>query len=268
MLKYRMSALNEYETCPYKCMETYGKIGEEPNQSEGNFYSHVGTILHECFEHYGREQIEGRFCSIGDLMQILNAKMVDFPYPYPSGNLKPFEWNELMREQLVWTYENHLLNTQFHDVEHKFDDLKLLDTTDLCFSGTIDVIRKNDRGYVLEDYKTGRVYTKKEIQSNMQSCIYALACKEMFGELPYKFRFIFTKFKKVIEIDITPEQINRALNRINLNIERIEKGLFEPNTSNQYFCKNFCNSETCPSKKKKKKEEEYTDVSTGWGGVK
>ena len=257
MIKLRMTQLNDYERCPYLCKVNWGAVGElgkvDLEGSSTNKYAQYGIIFHEVMEISGLAKMEGVVIPLESLHEELDKKLLEFDLSLVESEEEHLEWSKSLHEQLDWAYHNCSLETDnVIGVEHSFllDDL-IEDC--LPFSGTIDRIIGNleKKEVALCDFKTGKVYTKKELSNNIQATVYSLAFYKMFGFMPEEFRFYFTKHKKVKVIKITPDFIKRGVERILVNWYNINNGDFSPNTSNKYFCKNFCSiNKECPTRKR------------------
>lgn len=264
MILLRQSILNDYETCPYLAKLNWGEHGEKglkDTEDVKNKYAEVGIIFHEVMEWAGRNNIEGKRYTPEDLHILIDALInaVDVTLFKDTEEIEMYRVS--LHEQVNWALNNlAIMEIKPIDVEWEF-------TFDNMFEGCIEFNGTVDRVYgtlatkdvILGDYKTGKPYTKKELASNMQACIYSLAFFREYGFLPKAFEFYFTKAKKVKKIMITPEFLKAASERILSNWYRMKTGDFEPDNSNPYFCKNFCNVKNkCPKFKKR---------GNGWDNV-
>ena len=267
MKKIRMTILKDYETCPYMCKINWGEEGAlgkvDKEGSSTNKYAEFGVIFHEVMEQHALAKMEGTVLPVEALHQLLEDKLKTFDMELVKDEQEFEDWRISLHEQIDWGYEKAgLAYFNVIGAEVTFDQVELFPGV-LPFSGTIDRIVGDleKKEVALEDWKTGKVYTKKELSSNIQATVYALAFYKQFGFLPEEFRFYFTKHKKVKKIMITPEFIQKGTERILLNWYKIHNGEFNPNTSNKYFCKNFCAvAKECPTQKRVKVE--------GWDMVK
>lgn len=252
MYELRQSILKDYELCTFLGEDNWGKpnsTGRCDTEDLTNKYAMTGIIFHEVCEEWGRCKMLGENLSLDYLHSMLDEKIDTLDETLFTGVEEIENYRISLHEQLEWTYVNCLFNEVTPlAVELKFSGLQLFEGL-LPFCGTIDRVIGNieTKNVTLEDYKTGKVYTKKELSSNMQACIYSLAFYNQFGFLPKEFVFYFTKHKKIKRIFITEEFIKESTNRILLLWGRIINSNGEADGSNAYFCKNFCSSlDNCP----------------------
>lgn len=265
MLTIRQSMLGSYKKCPYKCYLEWGDIGSsgkyELEESVGNKYSRTGIAFHEVMEYAGNCMINNKSFTLDELLKLMGEKFDEIPTDMFDDEKDVLERKKSMFEQVVWTYENILQSKNFLKVENNFE-VKNMYADMPPFTGTMDVIsgKLEEQDVVIMDYKTGKVYTKNELNNNIQACIYSMAFYNEYGFLPKEFIFIFTKHQKIKRVPITLDFINRVSSDIVKMIVQIKNNEFEPNTSNKYFCKNFCEFYyECPKFKKTNK--------TGWDAV-
>lgn len=265
MLKIRQSMLASYSKCPYKCFLEWGEVGEqgkcETEESVGNKYNRTGIAFHEVMEYAGNKIIQGESITLFELIEEMIKQFDTIPTEMFDDEEDLKTRRESMVEQIEWTYENILQSKNFLKVECNFE-VKNMFPEMPPFTGTIDVVsgKLKEQDVVLMDYKTGKVYTKNELNNNIQACIYSMAFYAEYGFLPKEFVFIFTKFKKIKRVPITLEYINRVSAEIVRIMYEIKNKNFEPNTKNKFFCKNFCEFYTeCPGHKKSNKQ--------GWDAV-
>lgn len=256
MYKLRQSALGDYERCSFLGADLWGTIGNpEVNKSDQvrNKYNETGIIFHEVMEYWGVNAIKGNRCSLEELHELLESKMQESPEEYYDVGEKE-KYIESLHEQLEWAWEQCLLDTLTPiGVEVTFDISDVIEGV-IPVTGTIDRISGDlkNKQVRLEDYKTGKVYTKKELSSNMQACLYSLAFYKQFGFLPEEFVFYFTKFKKIKVVKITPDFLKEGMARILAVYQKIKDGDTKPDNTNRYFCNHFCESKKrCPLFQKK-----------------
>lgn len=252
MLTVRQSSLNTFEKCMWKGFVEYGNIGQTGKSDEEeltNKYARVGIVFHEVMEHWGLNKMEGKSVKLTELHELLDSKLNNEDKTLFKNDEEIETFRNSLHEQLDWCYEKCICDTVSPlGVEVTFSLDNLLPGF-LTTTGTIDRIDGNmkNKEIRLGDYKTGKVYTKKELSNNIQATLYSLAFYKMFGFLPKAFDFYFTKHKKVKTIQITPEFLKRGTERILDIWFKIEQGEFKPTCKNKYFCKNFCDSiKECP----------------------
>ncbi|MGL4774517.1 MAG: PD-(D/E)XK nuclease family protein [Clostridium sp.] len=266
----RQSILGDFEKCCFLGEYKWGKVGSKSRADEEEFtnkYAMVGIVFHELCELLGKKMIEEDLPYVMDSQNshlMLTEKFNDIPVELFKDEQERANFHISLHEQLDWAYENCLLDkVKPLAVEFEFDKLNIFEGL-LPFNGVVDRIIGNldEKRVFLEDYKTGRVYTKKELESNVQATIYSLAFYSLFGFLPEEFVFYFTKHKKIKRIKITPDFIERGTNRILEIWKRINDGDGEPDCKNTYFCSHFCDCyEECP-KFNKKATKSWDSVNT------
>lgn len=266
MLTVRQSSLNCFEKCMYKGYNEFGdvgSIGKADEQELTNKYARIGIIFHETMEIWGNNKMEGKSVNLETLHKILNDKL-DCEDKSLFENEEEIEnYRVSLHEQLDWTYEKCLCDTVTPlGVEVTFSLDNLLPDFITC-TGTIDRIDGDmtTKEIRLGDYKTGKVYTKKELSNNIQATLYSLAFYKMFGFLPKAFDFYFTKHKKVKTVMITPEFLKNGTERILDIWYKILQKDFRPTCENKYFCKNFCDSyKECPKYSKVKLNNNWDNI--------
>ena len=169
------------------------------------------------------------------------------------------KFRDSLEKQLDWIYGD-LLGTPLA-VEEKFENEELIEGLP-GFSGTMDRIdgTVESRILTLKDYKTGKVYTKKQLANNIQATIYSLYVKKKYGFYPSHFVFLFSKFKKEKTVFITEDYINQNTEYIKEIWNNILNQNFNPlHNRSKFFCNNFCNYKpNCIA---------YTKVPKGWENV-
>lgn len=259
MQKIRQSALNDAERCLYMCNEIWGALGSPETKKEDqdrNKYNETGILFHEVMEYWGKCRIEGTPITLENLHALMDDKMNTSLDEYYDTLDEKEMYRVSLHEQIDWTWDN--ANLAFLvpiGVEVTFDLSDLIEGI-VPVTGTIDRISGDleQKRIILEDYKTGRVYTKKELASNMQATLYSLAFYKQFGFMPEEFIFYFTKHKKIKSVKITPDFLKAGMERILSVYFKIAEGTNEPNKdkSVKYFCNHFCSVKPkCPLFKKR-----------------
>lgn len=259
MEKLRQSALNAFEKCAFMGNDIWGAVGSPEQRKEDqdrNKYNETGILFHEVMEYWGVSRMNNVPVTLDDLHKIMDDKMNTSPLELYDTPEERETYRTSLHEQIDWTWDNALLETlRPIGVEVTFDLTDLIEGV-IPVTGTIDRISGNleQKSVVLEDYKTGKVYTKKELKSNMQATLYSLAFYKQFGFLPEAFIFYFTKHKKIKRVNITPEFLKDGMERILTVYYKMAQGDVEPNKdkSIKYFCNHFCTVKPkCPLFKKR-----------------
>jgi hypothetical protein len=253
MLVLRQSILGDWEQCPRICYKNWGNYGElgqcEAQREEySNKYTSTGIALHEAMEWQGLELKGGRKPTRLELHDILDVRFGKIPDNVFEDDNDKESFYDSAHEQIDWLYENFKEMTPLL-VEFNFTVDELFPGSPK-FNGTVDRVDGNifTKDVHLGDYKSGKVFTRKELASNVQATIYALAWEKMYGFRPETFTFYFSKFGKIKEIQITDEFIEAGLERIKSNWLHIMNGDFDPPTRpNKWFCDHFCKHKAdCP----------------------
>lgn len=271
MREIRQSILGNYEKCPRLCWEKWGSYGEaEPTHQSGDDddglgskYAGTGIKFHEVMEAWGMSQIAGTELEASRLHDMMDVKFAELDKSIFTDEYESETFYNSLHEGVDWAYDK-LVNTVPIAVEWNFRFDDLIPELPTC-TGTVDRIQGSMVAHDVDliDFKTGALYTKKELSNNIQATMYALAFEKQFGFLPKRFLFYFTKHRRIKEIMITPLFLEAGKARIMANWIKIQTGHFEPNRSKDiwYFCKNFCDSTTCSKKKRFKQKPK------GWEGV-
>lgn len=266
IISLRQTILNDYMTCSYKCFKGWGNVGElgkyniEP--SPQNKYSACGIALHEVMEFAGRSILDNNVRPTLDaLIYMIEEKLYALPIEMFESEIDREEWRRNLLEQIDYLYESKLMSSNFIDVEHDFTIENMFEGMP-PFTGTIDVIEGNleAKDVTISDYKTGKKYTKKQVQNSIQACLYSLAFHHKYGFLPKEFTFIFSKTKRTMSVPITFDFITRVSAEIVRIVTEMRNGHFEPNCDSKFFCSHFCEFyDECPRFKRNDKQ--------GWDAV-
>ena len=266
MITIRQTILNDYLKCAYKCFKGWGDVGElgkfEKEQSPQSKYSSCGIVVHEVMEYAGRSIINKNVRpTLEELAKMTEDKLYKLPLELFENEEEREEWRRSLLEQIEWLYEQTLMSNSIIDVEHNFSIDNMFEGMP-PFTGQIDRIEGNleAKDVSILDYKTGRKYTKKQVQNSIQACIYSIAFYKKYNFLPKEFIFIFSKTKRIMKVPITLEFINRVSSEIVRIVTEMRNGHFDTNCDSKFFCNNFCDFRTeCPRYKRTKTQ--------GWDAV-
>lgn len=101
--------------------------------------------------------------------------------------------------------------------------------------GFIDLVIRTEQGIIVIDHKSGKtLYTKEKLNSNLQFPIYAMHILKMFGELPYKCIYNFTRLAKAQEVVIDNNRIEEAKKLITVTL--VEMSTLKNDASPSYLC--------------------------------
>ena len=252
MKRFSVSCLGTYETCGYKCLRQYNKLGEDKLEDDKNFYGEFGALMHDLFDRYYKDNLTRE-----QMSDMFFNRVLDMECEFPDG--KKEKYLTEAQEQFDYFYEKYAIMNPIA-TEMEFDEF-YIDGVPLHFKGFIDRIDGSieEEEVTLADYKTGSSskFTKRELNDNIQATVYALWFKKEYGFYPKRFIFIFTKERKTKEIEINEAFIERGLQRIKRITNAIQEGIFLPVAKGgKYFCKNFCKYfDECPK---------YIKSNDGW----
>lgn len=255
MITIRQSCIGAYETCPFLFSEQYKPFGQEPEYNDDeaptNKYALTGIKFHEVMECWGNSAMNNVRMSNKDMHTLLDCKLAEIPSMHYDNEIDEMAFKDSLHEQLDWIYDTHC-DIKPLAVEHNFLIEDLIAGLP-PFTGTIDCIEGNieHKDVDIIDYKTGKVYTRLEMKSNVQATIYSLYFFKKYGFFPKNFVFYFTKHKKRKEIPITMEFMENGMDRIqNVWAHIVNNDFNAPMNPNKWFCKNACQSTKCKYKQK------------------
>lgn len=133
-------------------------------------------------------------------------------------------------------------------VEHRFSiTLKALP---MPITGVIDRIREEDDGaLVITDYKTGSPYSNKDLKTNKQLTLYAIACKMSYGEWPGAVEYYFLKTDDRIQVRRGKQHVLDLIQTCRQVLKGMKKGSFRQHCEDKWWCGNICGygiSGLCP----------------------
>lgn len=263
MKSIRQTILNDYKTCAFMCLSNWGEHGEETERKDtGNKYSEVGLVVHEVMEGWTNSNCPEE---VSNFHVLADEKLNQVPKELFKDSEEIEMYRNSIHEQLDWLFEQTKSSEIIgSEVSFECEPSSLMTEIDLPITGTIDRIDGNieQKRAVIIDYKTGKAYTKKSLKTNVQALLYSMAFHKMYGFLPEKFIFYFSKKRKKMIIYITPEFLKEAGNEVLSIWFNITQGNFAPTCKNAFFCKNFCKSKgECPKYKPQK------EMKQGWANL-
>lgn len=270
ILKLSNSAMDRFTQCPRSFYWDYIAKDKPPRDKVRDFYAHYGTLIHFLVEMYPRTQnhentydwkpnnleknkhkaqIEQHLDSFGN--QIMDNKIVlDVPKMISIfDNLFPlieFE-NEKTKQEYYMQGVNFIETIPDIGWEHVIGLEQYfridLENGVVPITGVIDKVERDEKGLIVTDYKTSKPYSADAISKKNQLPLYGMACYFLYGEVPYKYRYHFTRFNKTVEVEIPMERLTDVKNAIRfkyaqmLSFEKL--GQF-PTIYNDFFCRSFC----------------------------
>lgn len=271
ILKLSNSAIDRFTTCPKSFYWDYISKDAPPKGKVRDFYGHYGTLMHFFAEMYPRTNIKhetGFDFKPTDMSKVVfKAELEQTLDDYA---------NQLMEKKIVLDTEKMLAiyNQLFPLIDFESEKLSqeyyvqgvnyietLADASwdkvigleqyfriDLGngvvpITGVIDKIERDEHGIVVTDYKTSKPYTPSAIMQKNQLPLYGIACYALYGEFPYKYRYDFMRYGKVVEVEIPRERLDAVAKGIAFKYAQMlsfERAGTFPATYDGFFCKSFC----------------------------
>jgi len=232
--------IDDYLTCPLKYK--YVNILRVPIMEHHTVI--YGRAMHDAVSKYFQFKLSGKKMALADL---LNAFKESFD---PQGFLGIRHQEERFRvgeEALIKFFkEEELRDSQPQFIEKEFsfifDDNKI--------TGRFDRVDREKDGAVIMDFKTSGIKTKKDAdkraKESMQLTLYALAYKNIFGELPKRAELYFLESGIVGSKQVTEDDLEEVKEKINLVASGIRQHNFQA-TPNYMGCTYCAYNQICPS---------------------
>ena len=150
----------------------------------------IGAAVHAVLEQMAKRRINGESTSEEQALDLLKKH---WRYDGFDSEKRLKEGQDaaanMIREFMKWDQEAAARGAEIVGVEQEFK----MDMDGFKFIGKMDRVDRESNGrYVVTDYKTGKTPTKKsDIVHDVQMNLYALAAKEIYGELPDKTAQLF-----------------------------------------------------------------------------
>lgn len=268
------SALDRLSQCPLSYYHAY--INPERPAKEGvtDYYANYGTLIHFFAEMYPRtnyhwdlewvdnkedeeDTIDNILKSYGniivnerislDVKQMLAIYDELFPminFPKEETREEYYEQGKKFIEQLPSMDWSKVIGLE------KYFKVELDGVSDPV-TGVIDKVERDENGIIVTDYKTSKPYSENAILQKNQLPLYGIACYFLYGEFPYKYRYHFVRFDKIVEVEISEERLKQVVNIIRFKnmqvLSYLKQGKF-PAQYMEFYCKNFCGySRLCPA---------------------
>jgi hypothetical protein len=200
-----------------------------------DWYAAYGSLVHEILEKLAR----GTF-------QVWEAQVTydkEFPMCLIPDKQRPDYY--IAGKAAIERKAEELSQLRIIGVEREFNFM--LDFAIPPQHGFIDLVYEDDRGLVVRDYKSSRVYDGSLMKKQMQPHVYPLAVKELYGHYPYKFEFDFIRFDEIKSVLIDENFIKLGEIKIRNYWNKIQKSEF-PATYSPFYCNNFCEYRSvCPT---------------------
>jgi DNA helicase-2/ATP-dependent DNA helicase PcrA len=213
------SQINTYEECPlgYKLGCIY-KIPAKPQP-----YFSFGTSIHLALRRFFEEVLEDRNPSLDDLLGLYNEYWEKDGYI-----LKAQEeaYRAQGKECLAAVYARHRASEiKPLQLEWKFT----LPVGPHFVHGYIDRIDPtSEGGCEVLDYKTGKSQAQKDVDTDLQLSLYALAVKECLGLVPERLSLYFLSSDEIVSSCRTDEQLEEVRSRVQSVADMILARKFDP----------------------------------------
>lgn len=242
------SQLETFLQCPRKWMFKYLLNKGESVSTES---TELGTQVHACLEEYCSSVQKGMRIEVAEAVQLMESKL-------NSRRIKFVENDEEIQQVHIDMIKNI--------VKRKSPLGKLLDECDVIgqeiefkylfelpfeimfgkskykevvINGFIDlVLQHKETGdiYVIDHKTSKKKFDAKKIRENLQLPIYSLVIKEMFGKLPKRTMYYFSRFDEIQEtipiVDTGKEKIieyykNKKVKNIGKDVQEINNILID-----------------------------------------
>jgi DNA helicase-2/ATP-dependent DNA helicase PcrA len=226
-LEFSASQFNTYERCPriYQYRYIY-KIPGKPKP-----YFDFGSTVHMVIEELTNRIRDGQIVDKQIASEILKRMW------NPKGFESKLEEKKSLQEISVilehFLEETRGTGRQILDLEKKFT----IYIDDYLVNGVIDRIDSDGNDYVIIDYKTSREsFGPKKASEDIQLVLYSLAVQKLYGRTPKLVGWWFLRQNKKIMVQITIENIEILIKKMNKIVESIRKSDFHPEPG--WICKN------------------------------
>ena len=240
-MTWSFSRLSSFDQCPY---EWYLKYIEEAEQYNSGFFSSFGGFCHEILEAWLK----------GEHKTYELAEMFVSGYDEAIPNAEDYSWNDgyfdsgaYFFTEGIETLSSYLNGKIVCGVE------KEIHTTinDKPFIGYIDVLLRDNNGYIIVDHKSSKYPLKKNGEPlkgsenkwqnyKRQLYLYAKAIYEETGLYPTRLCWNFFRDGMIYEIPFNMNDYQEALNWAEETIEKIySERKYEPNPD-MFYCANLC----------------------------
>jgi DNA helicase-2/ATP-dependent DNA helicase PcrA len=210
---FSVSQFVSYKQCPR--LYQYRHVMKIPEKSR--YYFDFGSTVHNIAEQLTRMQKEGQ--PVNEI--VANALLEKFwnPKGYKTKLDADRDHAEAKKILKVFIEEQNKNTSEILDIERWFETA----IGDVRLRGRIDRIDKDATGLTIIDYKTSKtVPSQNELKKDMQLLVYALAVKDIYGNIreeQIKVGEWFLRSNK--KVFFTPEK--EAINAIQTEIQEITK---------------------------------------------
>lgn len=213
------SQIEMFEQCAYKWYLTYLQGNRKHVKAEA---LDLGSSVHETLEDYFNMEKIGMKVELAEMIDILDMNMdkYDIPFASEENRLMAIKQHHTMIQKLFDGSSKLSQAIQGCEVvacEQDFQlEVKLPFTvmfnneryTSVYIIGSIDFIVKDENDdYIVVDYKSGKkVFDNTKLKHNLQLPIYSLVVKELFGKLPKRTMYYFTRLDEIQDVELIAEK--------------------------------------------------------------
>ncbi len=211
------SRLSVYQTCPLKYKYMYIlNIPTPPNHALS-----FGITIHDTLREFHTKLLFGDM-TLEELYEIYKKNWQPLGYLDNEHQHARFESGKALLQK--YYEKNKGITVRPLELEKSFT----LQLGGVKFFGRIDRIDPcEDGGVEIIDYKTGGVKTQKQVDSDEQVALYAIAAKEALGLNPTKLTYNFIEGDEIVTTLRTEEQLEATKQQVKETVEQIRKGNFE-----------------------------------------
>lgn len=236
---FSYSQLSTFESCPRQYQYQY--IYKIPQPTNGNlsFGSSMHNTLQEYYKLVGQSKQASLFeqfdtdLSLDRLLQIYEDKWIDLGYE----SRQHMELRKARGKEIL---------TQFYEkFKHDIPKIKYLEKGfrlkigDYTLSGRVDRADKQEDGTLeIIDYKSGKTRTQKQVDSDLQLMIYALAARDCLGIPASLLTLYFLDDNEAVSTKPTEEKMEKAKDKIIELANLVNESDFTP-TPSSFVCQ-FC----------------------------
>lgn len=218
---YSFSRLNSFWECSLAFKYNY----EDNLEGEANFFNEMGSLCHIVLELYDR------------------GKITDPLKAFQTGYVKRVrDHEEEWHENWYLDCYKFFRDWKGHDNESIWIEEHGLHDFGFKFQGYVDRMYKDDRGYIIQDYKISKPFAKKDRKAKTrQLYLYSSFVKERFGEFPACLSFFHFRQNKVVEIEFNHKDYLEAVDWATECVRKIEeKEDHWTKDGYDYFCQAVC----------------------------
>ena len=218
-MKISFSQYQTYKTCPKQYeFANVKKLGRTISAGES-----FGSSMHNTLAKFGKLEmgLGGRELGVGDQLRLFSESDTAAKPPTPNAQILTQLWHQSFivqgytskadadaarkkGERILeyffdwWSATSREVvaiergfSIQLTTNNQPFDSAQ--DRQPTTLTGRFDRIERTTEGLHVIDYKTSKVRPQKDIDADTQLSMYALACQQMFGELPTALTLLFLR---------------------------------------------------------------------------